>query len=351
MKLKNKLAKLNDTMKKRMEQFIRTYGGLKKSEFTMMKDTIEQISQWSSSSDTIDGAEFYELGQFIRNSVISMVKVIPEMILNRLFHQVPTIHKHWKLSEEHVGILSKIITSYMKDYTKFANNEEDDPAFSTMLRSIQGKLMDMVRLIQLLPIQKTIQRGEDAWFRLLDRSTTTLLLSYIWYSVFDQYMESCAEFTKKNTFIMVGEKLKTNVAGLLVAYLRTNQTDKVKIDQSYEMIMKKVNRAKDKEKEEIMRGFENADKKDRRFMFLEKMWKHGRWNVGIQNGLVKYDKKRFDSEILDMDMNIDEDIGEGKDAELDSVDDDADYEENDLEELDQDYMDGDHYGEDDDDLE
>ena len=352
MKLKNKLAKLNDTMKKRIEQFIRTYGGLKKSEFTKMKDAIEQISQWSSdASSESGGAEFYELGQFIRNSVTSMVKIIPEMILNRSFHQIPTIHKHWKLAEEHVTILEKIIQSYMKDYLKFANNEEDDPVFSTMLRNIQGKLMDMVLLIQLLPIQKTIQRGEDAWFRLFDRSTTALLLSYIWYSVFDQYIESCTEFTKKNTFIMVGEKLKTNVAGLLVAYLRTNQSDKSKIDQSYEMIMKKVNRAKDKEKEEIMRGFENADKKDRRFMFLEKMWKHGRWNVGIQNGLVKYDKKRFDSEIRDMDLDIDADREEEGDAELDSVNDDADYEEHDLEELGEDYMDGDHYGEDDDDLE
>lgn len=351
MKLKNKLAKLNDTMKKRMEQFIRTYGGLKKTEFTKMKDTIEQIGQWVSGSGSVSGgAEFYELGQFIRNSVVSMVKIIPEMIINKTLHQEPTIHEHWNLADSHVDMLYRMIQSYMKEFTKFTNSE-DDPAFQTLLRSIQGKLMDMVLLIQLLPIQKTIQRGEDAWFRLLDRSTTTLLLSYVWYCVFDQYIEACAEFTKKNTFLMVGEALKTNVAALLVAYLRMNQSNKTNIDQSYEMIMKKVNRAKDREKEDIMRGFEMADKKDRRYMFLEKMWKHGKWNVGIQNGLVKYDKSRFEQEILDMDMGIDADRGEEPDAELEDVNDDADYEENDLEELDEDYMDGDHYGEDDDDLE
>jgi len=354
MKLKNKLAKENDSMKIRIIKFIKDYGGLKKSDLDKIKETVTNLPIWSCQSiGNLNGCndEMYEMGQFIRNSTIAMVKVIPEMILNKQLHQEPVLHQHWELAESHLQILRDLIQQYWTQYTKFTN--DNSPDFNNLLRGVQGKLIDLVVLSQLIPIQRIIQRGNESWFRLFDRSTLSLLMSYIWYSVLDQYIDTCNEFTKtKKTFIMVAENMKTQVASLLLTFIRTFQKDKQQIDQSYESIMKKVNRAKDKEKEKIMSDFEQADKKDRRYMFLEKMWKHGRWNVGIQNGLVKYDKARFEYERLTTEMEIDAEetpateiqfVNPGDNREINDR-----HEENDIHELEDDYRDNhDVYGSDD----
>ena len=378
MKLKNKLAKENDSMKIRIVQFLKDYGGLKRSDLDKIKETVVNLPIWScqTSPATVTGKghtervasslltskvalppekfgcgeEMYEMGQFIRNSTIAMVKVIPEMILNKQLHQEPVLHQHWGLAESHLQILRDLIQQYWIQYAKFTN--DNSPDFNNLLRGVQGKLIDLVVLSQLIPIQRTIQRGNETWFRLFDRSTLSLLMSYIWYSVLDQYINTCNEFAKtKNTFIMVAENMKKQVATLLLTFIRTLQKDKQQIDQSYESIMKKVNRAKDKEKEKIMSDFEQADKKDRRYMFLEKMWKHGRWNVGIQNGLVKYDKARFEYERLTTDMEIDAE--ETPTTEIQFVnpgdgDGDDEHEENDIHDLEDDHRDNrDVYGSDD----
>jgi len=353
MKLKNKLAKENDSMKIRIIQFLKDYGGLKKSDLDKIKETVTNLPIWSchTTSSPDCGEEMYEMGQFIRNSTLAMVKVIPEMILNKQLHQEPVLHQHWGLAESHLQILRDLIQQYWVQYAKFTN--DDSPDFNTLLRSVQGKLVDLVVLSQLIPIQRIIQRGNETWFRLFDRSTLTLLMSYIWYSVLDQYINTCNEFAKtKKTFIMVTENMKKQVALLLLTFIRTLQKDKQQIDQSYESIMKKVNRAKDKEKEKIMSDFEQADKKDRRYMFLEKMWKHGRWNVGIQNGLVKYDKARFEYERLTTDMEIDAEEAPTAEVQFVNPGDDGErndeYEENDIHELEDDFRDNhDVYGTDD----
>jgi hypothetical protein len=341
MKLKNKLAKENDTMKIRIIQFLKDYGGLKKNDLNKIKETVTNLPSWSCHTDKGEGCgeEMYEMGQFIRNSTLAMVKVIPEMIINKQLHQEPVLHEHWGLAESHLQILRDLIQQYWIQYAKFTN--DDSPDFNHLLRSVQGKLIDLVVLSQLIPIQRVIQRGNETWFRLFDRSTLSLMMSYIWYSVLDQYINTCNEFAKtKNTFIMVAENMKKQVTMLLLTFIRTLQKDKEQIDQSYESIMKKVNRAKDKEKEKIMSDFEQADKKDRRYMFLEKMWKHGRWNVGIQNGLVKYDKARFEYERLTTDMEIDADDKPRSEIQFVNTDvEDDQNEENDIHNLEEDYRD------------
>ena len=356
MKLKNRLAKENDTLKTRIVKFLKDYAGLKRTDLAKMKETVETLPVWAETTTSHPtpgiGEDTYEMAQFLRNSVTLMVKVVPEMILNRQFHVDPTIHKHWDLAPSHVQILQDLIRGYWSPYTKFANDDTQAP-FYTLLREIQGRLADIVLLTNLIPVQRTIQRDQDTWFRLFDRSTLHLLLSHTWYTTLDQYIQACNQAAQNNTYLMVVEGLKKQVAGLLMTFVGTFQRDKQDVDQSYAAIMKKVNRAKDREKEQIMGEFEKADKKDRRYMFLEKMWKHGRWNVGIQNGLVRYDKTRFEYERTVMELEIDQGNDPEGEPEIryeepgDEAGEEGRYEENDIEDLDEDYRDGDYYGEDD----
>jgi hypothetical protein len=321
MKFKNKLAKLNETMRIRITNFIKIYSGLKRADLTNIQSTIETIGTW---------VEY----KTVHNNITAMVKVIPEMILNQNMHgeEMRLQHNHWGLSPIHTQTLQELVSNYWSDYAKFCT---EDSSFKELLRGIQGRLSDVLILLRDFPIQQTIHRGGEDWFRLLDRSTTMLFISYLWYSVFDQYIALSTDLFPKNTYVQTVEEIKKRVAGLLVAYLRTSERDNHDINQSYETIMKKVNRAKDKEKEKIMRTFEQADKHDRRYMFLEKMWKLGKWNVGIQNGLVRYDKERFEMEMLEDDSDMDSVEGGRPD------DEDLFDEGDNILGLSEDYMDGD----------
>jgi hypothetical protein len=61
--------------------------------------------------------------------------------------------------------------------------------------------------------------------------------------------------------------------------------------------MSKVNRAKEREKKEIVDYFGAiGNKQERNVERMLKEFRIGRWNVGQQKGLVSYDKKTYDRE-------------------------------------------------------
>ena len=70
-----------------------------------------------------------------------------------------------------------------------------------------------------------------------------------------------------------------------------------------------------------------------------KKYKMGRWNVGMQKGLFKYDKDTYDRERTDMDAGMEEN-------DLEPVVEPEDKEAYDISGLGEDYMDGVFYEED-----
>jgi len=82
------------------------------------------------------------------------------------------------------------------------------------------------------------------------------------------------------------------------------------------------------------------DKEERQIEDQFKRYKMGRWNVGLQKGLVEYDKKTYDRETTDIvgDMDI-EAIEEMENMEADEAE---DNEAMDISNLDEDYRDGDY---------
>ena len=146
------------------------------------------------------------------------------------------------------------------------------------------------------------------------------------------------------------DDLKTRVAKLLLTFLDIEQGNK-KTMLSYEEIAKKIRKEKNIEKYKIIEYLGNMDKEERQIEDQFKRYKMGRWNVGLQKGLVQYDKKTYDREVNE---NKDTEGLENADAEQIDIEDEADAEaEEDNEAMDisglgEDYRDGDYYGEDDD---
>jgi hypothetical protein len=98
--------------------------------------------------------------------------------------------------------------------------------------------------------------------------------------------------------IIVGNQreLKMRVAELLLAFLDIESRNKAEIDMSYKKISERINRSKQQEKKMITDFLRSMDPDQRRVEDELKKAKLGRWNVGMQKGLVHYDKETYDRE-------------------------------------------------------
>jgi hypothetical protein len=129
--------------------------------------------------------------------------------------------------------------------------------------------------------------------------------------------------------------------------------------------MKKINRAKEREKKSIIDYLGNMSKEERKVEELFKTYKLGRWNVGQQKGLTQYDKETYERERNELITQLYDDEQSGKYEivsqmrreifELEEQEEQANEETYDnegmnIQGLDEDYMDG-HYYEEDMDLE
>ena len=328
-RLKNYLHKANGIMTQDILQFLRRYGGDKR-ETERLRKGMNAMSEPEADSET---DSLYETTQTIQNSIRFMTQILPDQVLYQTIQTRAPVPKHWGLSEDHQTRLMEFDDRYKRPF------QSVDPALHDLLRSVPASLADLTLLMNLLPVQLPLQKGGQTWFRWLDTQTTRWLFQYLWLSVYYQYVKE-------------SDDRPMEVAALLRGFLQTDLENHVQFHQDYAMVMKKVNRAKDREKDGIMNTFRDADKDTRATMFLEKKWKLGRWNVNL-DGLVKYNKTQFDAELLDMLMEVDEDVpigGAGEVAFEDGEDGALEarmHEENDFRGLGEDYADGDYYGEDD----
>jgi hypothetical protein len=152
--------------------------------------------------------------------------------------------------------------------------------------------------------------------------------------------------------------LKTRVAELLLTFLEIENRSKSEIDASYQSLDKQLRRSRQKEKKLITDFLKNLDPDERRVEDNKKALKLGRWNVGMQKGLVKYDKATYERERAEMINQLNGEIMEAednqaakgaddleRDAEVDA-DEFYEKEANDIGELDEEYGDGNYYAED-----
>jgi len=126
------------------------------------------------------------------------------------------------------------------------------------------------------------------------------------------------------------ETLQKTVASLLVAFLNIEIANKRVVNITYQDIADKERRVKEAEADKIVSYFGKMNVNERRVENLLKTYKIGRWNVGMQKGLVTYDKATFDREQNELLRQINEgEVLLNNDGGIDEVDNnDEDEEEN-----------------------
>jgi hypothetical protein len=370
-KFKNYLASANERMYYEIVKFFDQYGNLTDAEYERLQNFMLSVT----TTNLKDADALYTVTTFVKNSVFMMCSVFPEIILNgNVFDNIPT---HWELSSNHVSDLTKKIDSYWSSIKEF----HGDTVISRILQNIQINTYDIFTLIREMPVFSPLTKGDQTYYSLFDSETINMVYIYLWYSSLYEYVVSASnpEFLRTDVEekksvrrkdiaeaaddaaqtigaeteesdlqeidILIGnsKELKIRVAKLLLTFIDIEQGNK-KYILSYEEISKKIRKEKNIEKQKIIEYLGNMDKEERQIEDQFKRYKMGRWNVGLQKGLVQYDKKTYDRETAgDLELDV-EQIEEEEKAEANE---EEDNEAMDISNLDEDYRDGDYYGEDD----
>jgi hypothetical protein len=99
------------------------------------------------------------------------------------------------------------------------------------------------------------------------------------------------------------KKLQTNIANLLLQYMKIMNDHKDIIDISYDKIMDKVFKIKEREKDTFTDRLKAKTDEERNVDTIMKINKLGEWGKGLQKGLTSYVKETYDEE-RDLMINI-----------------------------------------------
>jgi hypothetical protein len=397
--LNNYLQRTNGKMYAKITEFLDKHGNLSNAQYDALQVFIHEICVWKMDSPN-DAKTMYSVRQFISNAIESIVKIFPKYIIHN--NNVAYSNKrHWQLCYEHNTILSNMIDEYYRFLTKYMKNK----SITTLLENIYSKLSSVLLFVKQLPMFMPIIKDGIEYHSLYSKETVYLLLKYAWYSVLYEYIvgvedPDIIEFDRKErireqreiarerrepSFVSSGEmgdaenmplmeveielgnvrKIKDTTGELLVNFLQVFMQTKKSTNMTYEDIRFKTQRKRDKEKKQITDAFEKMERDERKVEDMLKQFKIGRWNVGMQKSLFKYNPETYvrqqelneylnaeeepDNEIkLTLNQTVETDA-EVEDLERErqmEVNEEYENEANDIDGLDEDYADGHYYEED-----
>ena len=93
------------------------------------------------------------------------------------------------------------------------------------------------------------------------------------------------------------KQLKQKTAELLSSYIQIMSEHKEDVDTSYELIMDRIFKLKEKEKDTFTDRLKELNDEERETDTILKINKLGVWNKGLQKGLTKYVGEYYDEEI------------------------------------------------------
>lgn len=416
--LTNYLITANNNLYKNITRFLDIQSNIiSNSEFNRLSEFLLNVHAWSreTKEKSIDNINLQTSFLFVQNAIINMGKIYPELLLNNADSH-KAICKHWGFSDNHYKDIEIFLNKYYKQVEKFKGDE----VIKQLLQTIQTKSIDMIIFIQNIPhfsdIKKVMKNEQDQdievlFHSLFNQTTYYEIIKYCFYRMINEFIV-CAddedllrtevvqvrletrernndiddpvqnietvrqtmnesyntilnELEETNIKADSSDELKSRVASLIKGFLEIEIDNKSTINLSYEEIMKKVNRSKQREKQAIIEYLGNMSKEERKVEELFKMYKLGRWNVGQQKGLVSYDKNTYERERNELLVQLQNDestkqyemvsemrreIFELEKDEEEQQNAFYDQEANDINDLDEDYRDGNFYAEDLDDM-
>ena len=327
---KNMLAKANEGMLADIKEA---------ADVENFNKCIEHITEFQLDEDDGDGdgvfieredKTLYKMIGFIKNTLRSLTREFPNIIMNKVDYADVTMPTHWKLSQKHNSDLSKDIKKHYALLAKYYGDSD--------ISMVMDKFKKMTRDTELLakttlffaPIQLS---PKEYMYSVFDRRLTTMLFKFYFYSVITDLIsfKDDDEILLKPVLNPVGEEdeegegellsvdtayerqsglmeveiiqgnkkeLTEKIADIVVTFANIICKDKAVINHNYKSLMDSVLREKDKEKEGIKLIF-NALIENQELRELENTFKNlklGDWSKGLNKGIFAYDKDTYDDE-------------------------------------------------------
>uniref|UniRef100_A0A6C0IRY1 Uncharacterized protein n=1 Tax=viral metagenome TaxID=1070528 RepID=A0A6C0IRY1_9ZZZZ len=340
------LAKHLTNVNKNAYNAINTYLSSKneESKYKHVREFLENIDTWNI-VDNNHNDNVQTFSQFVKNMVYHVTQVYPNVIRNgRGFHPYMDSnsgYKKWNLSDLHV----KQLRDYHEEYYMHLRPFYENSIIIKLFTEMDDMFSDLNKFIRHLPVQEEVvkQTGDrtTTYYSFLNNKTTMLLMKYCFYTCMCIFIESTENtmviqtnlneykgnvrkekeemsetlgniITETNTteenndyvnalqnvdISDVTHDLKVKIAELIVAMLNIERDNKKVMNRSYADIEKGMRHERQDERQAMITYLGNMDPKQRRIEELSKIHKLGNWNVGNQDAIWKYDKKRFDNEM------------------------------------------------------
>lgn len=342
--LRNNVSKLNDELKLQIYDFIeKNISKINKSKLATIRDFLEDpISIPSSSANyliTGESNSIYRGINFIQNSLRNIIDVFTNMIINNVEYTNVSIPRHWNLSARHN---SDIILFLQKYYSRLRPYYSDKVIIS-LLKDYLKQSNDILELAINTPYFSKTSYSVESENILFDERTVKLLMNYYFYLSFklfidlinqkDVYLANMAKAEDTDpeirTDVVVdalatgevdeleivrGEKkaLTGKIASFIQTLIEMIYEDKSAINYSYDEVMERVLRAKEREKDLITDYLKDMTDEERQIENNFKKAKLGRWGKGLEKGLVQYVAESYDQEREDMEKQMLKDIELGK---------------------------------------
>ena len=323
--LKNYLSSKNDEYRHEIINFLQQNSNISNRKFKPTEDFINTFATWEDTSistltpDTQETAVYRTLN-FISDCVYNMSKVFPNIILNQVNYKQLNIPRHWKLSERHMNDVKKIISGYYSGLLKHYDKE----SLKDILNNIQNVTKNIFRVMQNIPCFSSMNKNKTKYYSIFNKDVTRLIFEFCMLEVYMHFIKLSEKVEieirplpkKDQTMItnvqledsdigniteleiVQGERLhiQQEVASLLIDITTIFASTKKTLNYSYQNVLNRVNRAKEREKDEVTTRLKELTDEEREIDTLLKNHKLGTWGKGLQKGLTQYVKDTYDEE-------------------------------------------------------
>jgi len=381
-------------------EYIAKNANLTKKNMSVITKFINTLNDWEGYNEKIDNAtkisndSLYNIVQFFKTYIQNISVTFPNMILNKTSHiMTPNWPFAKVLSSRHYSDIQKVIKEYSEKLIKY----HEDPVLLNILQTIQKTTLNILKLSQ--ELQSFTSTNSQTIF---NERTSKFLFEHLFLKVCMNYIELSQDtkmivrekttrnnvddvYSVENTYSVMNstvynldintietnvnviqgnqKQLKQKVAELLSTYIQIMSDHKSDVDTSYELIMDRIFKLKEKEKDTFTDRLKELNDEEREADTILKINKLGVWNKGLQKGLTKYVGEYYDEEIeMDKQQNnkkqkLENMLGKNKNVndgnmdiyvddlmEQQEIDDDIDRENYDMSRMTEDYNDGDYDG-------
>jgi len=300
------------------------------------------ILNWNPRGDNMYMTQNDETGfaifRFLKQMVINICKIYPNIILNEVKYKDRYVPKHWitgsrKFSIKHKQDLVKIMEKDLEDFSTFYGDKKLKP----VLHNVIKKSDDLLLLLESIPFYAGLLGGEKAE-SIFDGDIIKNLGYYFLICALNLYISSSEEVYQEipaygddeegddddtlEQVIIQGrrETLDKKIAALLSVYIKKLETYKTQLNYSSEEINKKVLKSKEKEKSKITLRLGQLTVEEREIENILKNQSLGDWGVGQTKAIFEYDARQYDKERAEQEKDDLLDIQRGLNSGIDESD-------------------------------